>query len=244
MGESKLQFMEQREHEKLVEENPKTVKQFKIGCASISKIMGVKGLGKTGEGYLKEWYLTRKYNRKKDFFALAVEKGLRVEPIGIKMLGEKLNLELDKNDEWFENDFLTGIPDIVLTNTGYDTKCSWSIFTFPFFDKELINEDYQWQGQGYMALTGYKNWYFAYLLIDTPRPLIDQELKKLYYQSGGKSEDWNPETYEELAENYKFNDIPVNDRIRIFEVKRDEEKIKKIYERVQIAREYINLNCS
>jgi len=31
----------------------------------------------------------------------------------------------------------------------------------------------------------------------------------------------------------------LNDRIKIFEVKRDEEKIKKVYERVLLAREYL-----
>src|SRR6187399_2999927 len=90
------------------------VKEFKIGCASICKIIQPKCLGKTGENYLKEWYLSKKYNRKKEWFSLYVEKGLRVEVFGIKMLSDKLGVELEKNDEWFENDFLTGIPDIVL----------------------------------------------------------------------------------------------------------------------------------
>lgn len=217
------------------------VKLFKISCASIGKIMKPKGLGITGETYLREWYLSKKYHRKKDFFSKYVEKGLSVEYLGIQMLSKHEGVELSKNDEWFENDFMNGFPDVIHDKIT-DIKSSWSIFTFPFYDKELPNDDYEWQLQGYMDLTGKNVAQIAYCLIDTPQPLIDMELKKLYYQSGGRTEDWQPEQWAELAENYKFNDIPFSDRIRIFEVNRNDEKIERIKERVQICRDYIAAN--
>lgn len=216
------------------------MKEFKARASACGEIMGIKGLGKTGENYLKKWYLENKYKRKKEFWANQVEKGLRVEPIGIEMLSRKMGIELSKNDEWFDNEFLQGTPDLVLEDKIIDIKSSWDIFSFPWFETELPNKDYYWQLQCYMALTGIKKAAIAYCLIDTPDPLIALELKKLYYQSGGVAEDWTPETNAELAENYRFNDIPEQDRIRIFEVERNNKDIELIYERVKISREYIN----
>jgi hypothetical protein len=216
------------------------MKQFKIRSSAIGEIMGIKGIGKTGESYLKKWYLENKYKRKKEFWANQIEKGLRVEPIGIAMLSRKLNVELSKNDEWFENDLMQGTPDIILDDEIIDIKCSWDIFSFPWFDKEIPNKDYYWQLQGYMALTGMKKASLVYCLIDTPDPLIALELKKLYYQSGGVAEDWTPETNAELAENYKFNDIPEQDRIIKFDIERNDEDIELIYKRVAVCRDYLN----
>lgn len=215
------------------------MKEFKIRCSGIGEIMGIKGIGKTGETFLKKWYLEQKYNRKKEFWANQIEKGLRVEPIGIEMLSKYEGIEMYKNDEWFSNDFLNGTPDVIYNEKIVDIKSSWDIFSFPWFEKELPNKDYYWQLQGYMSLTGHSKAAIAYCLIDTPQPIIALELKKLYYQSGGVSEYWTPESNDSLAENYKFNDIPEEDRIKIFEVERDEAAIKLIEERVKICREFL-----
>lgn len=218
------------------------MKEFKIRAHAIGEIMGVKALGKTGENYLKKWYLEKKYNRKKSFWAKQVEKGLCVEPIGIEMLSKHIGADLSKNDEYFENDFIQGCPDVIHDGIVYDTKCSWDLFSFPWFDTEIPNSDYYLQLQGYMAITGLKRACLVYCLIDTPDPLIQQELKKLYYQSGGHAEDWTPETYQELAENYKFNDIPESDRIKLFYIDRDDKVIMKIQERVKESRDWLKAN--
>ena len=93
-----------------------------------------------------------------------------------------------------------------------------------------------------MAVTGLSKASIVYCLIDTPQPLIDQELKKLYFQSGGKAEDWTPETYKDLSINYKFTDIPESERIKEFEVLRNDKDIELIVERVKVCREYIKNN--
>ena len=63
-----------------------------------SEIMGVKGLGKTGENYLKKWYLSKKYNRKQEWYSKFVDKGLAVEYKGIQMLSDLQGVELTKNE--------------------------------------------------------------------------------------------------------------------------------------------------
>ena len=207
-----------------------------------AEIMGVKGLGKTGENYLKKWYLSKKYNRKQEWYSKFVDKGLAVEYKGIQMLADLQGVELTKNEEWFTDGLMGGFPDVIHNGIVFDIKSSWDIFTFPFFEKELPNKDYYWQLQVYMAVTGLERASIVYCLIDTPQPLIDQELKKLYYKSGGTAEQWSPETYSDLAVNYKFSDIPESERIKEFEVIRDESAIALIKERVLICREHIKNN--
>ena len=218
------------------------VKEFKISASKCSEIKGKKGLGKTGENFLKTWYLSKKYNRKKEFFSKFVDKGLMVEDKGIEMLSTIQGIELSKNDKWFEDEFMGGFPDVIHNGIVFDIKSAWSIFTFPFYEKELPNDDYYWQLQVYMAVTGLSKASIVYCLIDTPQPLIDQELKKLYYQSGGTAEQWTPETYQDLAVNYKFTDIPEHERIKEFEVLRNDKDIELIIERVKMCREFIKDN--
>jgi hypothetical protein len=189
--------------------------------------------------YCENWYISKKYNRKKEWFNKFVEKGLAVEHLGIQMLADMQGIEISKNEEFFTNEFIQGSPDVIHNGIVFDIKSSWDIFTFPFFEKELPNKDYYWQLQGYMALTGLERASIVYCLIDTPPPLITQELKKLYFQSGGVAEQWTPETYQDLAINYKFSDIKESERIRDYEVLRNENDIALINERVKLCREYI-----
>jgi hypothetical protein len=203
--------------------------------------MGQKGLGKTGENYIKTWWLQKAYNRKKEFYNKYVEKGLATEIAGIELYSKWLNegVLLSKNQEYYSNDFIVGSPDVVHDDIIVDIKCSWDLFTFPYFDTELPNKNYYWQLQGYMFLTGYNKARIAYCLIDTPKPIIQQELKKLFFQSGGRAEDWTPETYQELEAKYFFDDIPWEDKIKIFDVERNDDDISLVKERVRIGRKFL-----
>jgi hypothetical protein len=212
---------------------------FKASAHSCGKIMGVKGLGKTGETALQEWVIKKRFNRRPKFFSKFVEKGLRVEDLGRDLLNELQGTNYTKNDEYFENDFTLGFPDIVENDIIIDIKSSWDIFSFPMFESELPNKDYYWQLQCYMAMSGVKKAAIAYCLIDTPQPLIEQELRKLYYQSGGHAEDWNPEVNQELAKNYKFDDIEKSERVKMFYVDYNEKAVELIKKRVLESREYL-----
>lgn len=193
------------------------------------------------KSYLQQWYLEKKYDRKKEWFNKFVEKGLQVEDQAIDMLSVHLNggIQLKKNETYYQNEFIHGFPDVVHEDTVYDTKSAWDIFSFPFFEKESPDPKYDWQLQGYMSIAEKEKAQLVYCLIDTPNALIDLELKKLYYQSGGRAEDWNPETHVALRVNYKFDDIPFEHKIKVYQIKRDEQKINQIFERVKLSRIYI-----
>lgn len=190
--------------------------------------------------YCKIWLKSSLFNRKPEWKAIVVDKGLCCEEDGIKFISDMFSYsDFYKNDEFFENEFMEGSPDILHDGIVRDIKLSWDLFTFPMFDDEIPNDDYWWQLQGYMILTGLKKASLDYVLIDTPMPLVLLDLKKLYYQSGGVAEDWTPERYEYHYPNYRFDDIPKVQRLKSFQFDYENGVEDKIKERVLLCRKYI-----
>ncbi len=198
-------------------------------------------LPKGAKTYCETWIKKHIYNRNPEFKSLVIDKGLMCEMDGIKLIAETFGYDkFEKNDEYFENVFMHGTPDIIHEGVIHDTKLSWDLFSFPMFEKEIPNDDYWWQLQSYMILSGVKKASLDYVLIDTPMPLILLDLKKLYFQSGGVADEWTPEKYEALYPNYQFNDIPAEKRIKSFTFDLDTTIEAKINERVLLCRKYIN----
>ena len=66
-----------------------------------------------------------------------------MEDEAIDLVGEYYGLGFVlKNEEHFENYFVTGTPDLITETTVRDIKCSWSLDTFPAYESELPNKDY------------------------------------------------------------------------------------------------------
>lgn len=189
--------------------------------------------------YCKEWLKRKWFNRKKEFKAIVIEKGLQVEPLTIKFLGVALGMDLQKNEDYFYNEYIHGSPDVLLPEIVRDVKSSWDLFTFPMFDDQIPDDDYWWQLQGYMIILGLKKAALDYVLIDTPMPLVLTDINKLRYQAGGTAEEWTLEKYEALYPNYRFDDIPAKMRIKTFEFNFEPSIEQAINERVIMCRKYI-----
>lgn len=192
------------------------------------------------KSFCKTWLKKKMFDRKQDWKAIVVEKGLQCEPMGIKLVSDVTGIPMEKNEDWFENDFMQGTPDILTVDCVRDVKSSWDLFTFPMFDDELPKKEYWWQLQGYMILLGLDKACLDYVLIDTPMPLVLLDLKKLYYQSGGIAEDWTPEKYEFLYPNYRFDDIPPEMRLKTFSFQKEDWVEGQIKARVELCRTYID----
>ena len=197
----------------------KTKNEFKIRASGASNIMGVKALGKTGETYLKEWTKQQLYKRRKDISSKYLTKGLEMEDAAIEFVANELfnGAMMFKNEEYFNNDFFTGTPDLIHDNKIIDIKCSWDCFTFPLFETELPDKNYFYQMQVYMELTGLEQAEVIYCLMNTPESL-------LY----GQSEDL-----------HNYDNIKNEHRIKRFTVLRDQEVIDKLKSRVIESRGYI-----
>lgn len=223
---------------------------YKFRCHSIGSLMTAPklkadkeagNLSETTKTYLMEIYINEKYGRKKDISNKYIEKGLMVEDEAIQMYSRIKLEEYTKNEERLTNDFLTGIPDIISTEV-VDIKSSWDIFTFFNTLNKEVNATYYWQLQGYLALTGLPMARLAYCLVNTPETLISDEKRKLSYKMNVVSTE-SPDYLEacvELEKSMNYDDLPLTNRLIEFEVKRDAEAIKTIYEKVEKAREYLN----
>ena len=211
------------------------MKEFKIRCSAIGKIMTnarskTETLSKTTISYLEEWTKEQIYSRRKEIFSKYLDKGNAVEVDSLDFIKTHLNYkQLEKNEESFENDFLTGTPDAILDDHIIDVKNSWDCFSFPLFFNSIPNKDYYYQAQGYMALTGIDRYKLIYTLMDTPEDLIQRE----YF--GDQSTD-----LVEFASKYKYSDIEPQYRIKVFDIYRNDEDIENIYNRVDQCRQYIN----
>lgn len=184
--------------------------KFRCRASALGKIMGVRGLGKTGEGYVEEWLKEKIYGTRREFTSKYTDKGNTNEGIAIEMAAQKLNEPmLLKNDEWFENEYIHGTPDIVLPEMVIDVKCSWDAFTFPLFEEELPNKDYYWQLQAYMWLTGTNTGKVVYCLTETD------------------------------YEHPQYEGVPVDKKVKVFDVEYDPKAVEKIKERVNECNEYL-----
>lgn len=215
------------------------MEKFKINGSSTGKIMGVKGLGKTGQTFLKEKIIQHIFNRKKEFSNKYTQKGNIVENGSIEFADKYLKLGgIEKNEEEFFNESMIGTPDVITEELIIDIKSSWDCFTFPFFNTEIPSKDYYWQAQTYMELLGHDNYKLIYVLMDTPTHLIERE--SYYWCKENGVEDLEGQVFKQFQDKFTYSDIKPKNRLKVFNIKRNKEDIKKIYSRVEECREYIS----
>lgn len=147
-----------------------------------------------------------------------------------------------------------------------DTKTSWDIFTFTRAKYKDIPAANYWQGIGYMALTGAKKHTVAYCLVNTPYHLVNSELWRESYKHPDNNTPsaielniianhvYDKKTFLEYIEHRAcfpideigksivdgFIEVPLSERIFEFTITRDDKEIGRIYERVKLAREFMN----
>jgi hypothetical protein len=218
------------------------MKDLKIRCSAIGKIMTSprsKGevLSATTKTYIKELVLEHKYGIKKEINSRYLDKGNQVEDMAIELAEQALDLGfVFKNELFFENEHLTGTPDIITDTLIVDVKSSWNGTTFPMFEDELPNKDYYWQLQGYMELTGKHNAIVAYCLVDTPEDIVLDEIRRVAWAK--KELEPSEETEQDVRSQHEFSHIPKDKRVKAFLVEKDEHAIWQIKERVEQCREY------
>jgi hypothetical protein len=218
------------------------MKDLKIRCSAIGKIMTnsrSKGevLSATTKTYIKELVLEHKYGIKKEINSRYLDKGNQVEDMAIELAEQALDLGfVFKNELFFENDHLTGTPDIITDTLIVDVKSSWNGTTFPMFEDELPNKDYYWQLQGYMDLTGKHNAIVSYCLVDTPEDIVLDEIRRVAWAK--KELEPSEETEQDVRSQHEFSHIPKDKRVKAFLVEKDEHAIWQIKERVEQCREY------
>lgn len=218
---------------------------MKVRASQIGKIIATprkagEVLSETAKTYVQDLVLEEKYGIKKEFSSRYTDKGNAVEEAGIALVNDVLNYKfIYKNYEFYENEWITGTPDVNTDEVLLDVKCSWDATTFPFFDTDVPNKDYFYQLQGYMWLTGKQESILAYCLINTPFEMVEDEVRRAHWKFHLIDE--NEELRKEVEFKHIFDHIPENKRVKYWFIRRDESVIEKIKERVELCRIYYNL---
>lgn len=194
--------------------------EFKIRASQAGRIMTnprAKGetISETTKTYVKEWLAEKIYGYKKQIKSKYIDKGNALEDLAIDTAIQMLDLPMVlKNEQYFENEYFCGTPDLIVGGVVYDIKNSWDCFTFPLFEDDFPNKDYFYQLQVYMHLTGCKRAVLTYVLLNTPEYMTWEE----------------QHDYDGLDDKY---------RIKTFECEYQPEIIKDLEQRVLNIREYI-----
>lgn len=224
------------------------IAHFSAKVSELEPGKDIEPLSATAKSYLKKYYAYLKYGK----WSASLDKGNKYtskgklgEPDSIKLISSLDKRPYMKNPERFEDEFLSGEPDIVAFNGDdpyiIDVKTSWDIETFMDNLGKDLNPLYWWQIQGYFALTGAKEGEVSYCLVDTPEVLLNQEKNWLMNRMDAAT-NLNPDylvAEKELINNMTFGDMSEKDRRMKFVVQRDDEAIEKIYKRVALCREYM-----
>ena len=215
-----------------------TDKQAELRDALIEKRDAKPELSTGAKTYIKELWLEDNYGVKKEINSKYFDKGNEVEHLSIELVETTMGVGiLNKNDEYFENDYVKGTPDVITDEFIIDVKTSWSASTFPFFDNELKNTNYKWQLKAYCWLTNIHQAYLSYCLVPTPEMLILDEMRRVSWKRGEAGE-VSQEVEDEVRAYFDLSAIPIWERVKSFDVTLCGEDIKRIKEKVELAREY------
>lgn len=204
-------------------------------------------LSEGAKTHLVDLYVSITTGRNTDIENKYIKKGLAVEEDAITLYSRIKKQMFTKNEEHLKNDFIMGTPDIWYGESIFkadevpDIKSSWDVYTFyRTFSKQLHNL-YFWQSIGYQWLTGARKGSIAYCLVNTPEPLIEAEIKKIWYKMGQPLE--NDKTFieaqDEIRKSMTYDDIDYRKRLLEYNVEWSDEYPEKIKKYVIAGRKYL-----
>ena len=212
------------------------VERYTKDVADLEKLADTPHLSQTCISYLQEWVNEQVYGRRIEVVSKYTTKGNKVEDDAIVYaLGYVAGLQLEvKNEQHLGNDWMHGTPDVVAGQMVLDIKSSWSHETFPLYDREIPESDYEWQVLGYMGLTEKQKAVVCYCLMSMPDEMIEREAR---FKLGPN---YTQEQFKEFAALYRYDDLPAFLRLKEFEFLFDEAKYESIKTRVEQCRAYID----
>ena len=202
-----------------------TEKQAELRDVLLLKRDAKPQLSAGAKSYINELFMYKEFGVRQEINSKYIDKGNEVEELAIEIAGIELGYEgLVKNEDYFENDYIIGTPDVVNDEVLIDVKSSWSASTFPFFDTTLKNNIYLWQLKAYMYLTGHTESYLCYCLVPTPEDLILDEMRRVSWKRGELGE-VSIETEVNVRSYFDLSKIPTEKRVKAFKVELTKEDV-------------------
>lgn len=215
----------------------KDFSNYKFRCSGLGNLMTKSRtsdpLSVTTKTYLKELWIREVYGRDRDYQTITkyTQKGTMVESDALDLFETVTGQKYFKNIQQLENDFVTGKPDI--SKPLIDVKSSWDIFTFAKVDDAYVQKEHKDQILGYGWLTEQTKGQIVYALVDTPEMLMTDELYRLSFKIPDEEAD-------KYKNNFKFDDIPAKERIKVFDLEVSDLDIEILKNKIIVCREYMN----
>lgn len=222
-----------------------------IQHVEITKKLSESGLSQGAETYCKEWIKENVYGRSNYSENKQTAKGIYTEEEALNILVRALKLGMIyKNEERKTDEYKTGEIDFLHDDVIYDNKSSYSFQTFPMFETKL-DRVYEDQQKGYLHLWDKQIARVCYTLVNTPIDMLRSELKWLSDDDAKQEKALNhlftkdafieaKETLFPMAKKIDFIELTDAQRVKVFEVRRDDEFINHIHITVKKCREYIS----
>ena len=215
---------------------------FKFRCSGLGNLLidprsKTDPLSETTKTYLREIWIAETYKREKYIATKYMDKGIACESDSLDLVCKVAGKTYFKNLKRLENEFIAGTPDVIGVDYIRDIKTSWDIWTYAAVTEDCAKKTYFGQLMGYMWLTSKKQSKLDYCLVNTPEEIISYELYKLKASMAIKD---TAEDEEKARANYIFDDIEPVKRMKTYAFDFDEETQKKLIERIQLSRVYMN----
>jgi hypothetical protein len=247
----------------------KEIADLEILIPELEKVKDKVELSETCKTYLSQWIIEKKYGREKEFTSKQTEKGKQTEQDGLQLIQEVLyngRLFIPKNKIQLEDDYKTGELDAIVREeltTVLDNKSSFTIWTFPFTEKEATNKDYIAQKKIYIDLAKADNGKLCYTLNNTPYAIVEKELRNWCRDNDILDISEMPEReaygiiknhvytregliiYSHVLGTYDTSDfieIPKEKRLKHFDIEKDDAFIQRLHQRVIECRSWIAEN--
>lgn len=180
---------------------------------------------------------------KDEFWSKYTEKGKQVEKESLSMANDILNLGLtwiqieNELQDYAENDFFTGHCDALTDDYVIEIKSSYSAKTYfkEYYSDELKNKAYYFQVQAYMDLFDRDECRLIYCLTNTPELMVEDVVRQQHWKHNLIDENMELRHHVEMQHN--FDRINRSTRVKEFRIKRDDETIQLMKERVIQCRE-------
>ena len=186
-----------------------------------------------------------------DITTPAMEKGTKVQTESIEMYSKVVGQLFIENSEHLTNKDFCGTPDLYLGKSIYeadivdDMKNSHLLSNFSDKTIETVTPSQKCQLNVYYDLTGASGGNIVHTLCSLPQDMFEKECQKLLWKMANNGEiatEYSPlylEAVEKLKKKFIYEHIPIEERVFIQPVPKDEELIEKMKNKVPILIEWL-----
>ncbi len=190
IGKYKGEYQNMNPDTKTAQKKLAQIQKLNTLILELDKVKDEIQLSETCKKFLIATYANQIYKRRDELRNKFLSKGNVREKDATTILSLERKIFYKQNRERLFNEYFSGEPDLFdgpeirKARKTLDTKCSWSLITFLESQFAELKDVYDWQGQGYMDLTGAEEHEVVYCLVNGTLQAINDEIRRTSWQMG------------------------------------------------------------